>query len=271
MDERWRPGPGAIGHTAAVGNNIITQFAVGRFNGRVNFIDRRVPLPIGYNQLEMVDQTLDTSINRELIRHRDLAVGVHVHGAGWQVFDGLMNDLAAFEHFFHANEIASVAIAFAGTDDFEIEILICQVRLILAQIADDAAGASDGAGAAQIVGVFLGQYANVLGAFDEDAIAIEQSHNVMPGLGEIADERPNHVDPSFIHIGQQPADAQIARMEALPGGAFANVVDFFLLIEGVEKSSETPEVKGRRAATEQVIVDTHQLVKDDAKILAARR
>jgi len=155
MDERRRPSARAVGHAAAVGNHVITQFAIGRFNGRIYFLNRRMPLPIAHNQLEMMNQPFDAAINRQLIGHGHFAISIDVDWTGRQILDGLVNNFTAFEHLFHADEIARITIALTGTHDLEIEIAVGQVWLIFAQVADDAASASDRSRTAQIDSVFF--------------------------------------------------------------------------------------------------------------------
>ena len=62
----------------------------------------------------------------------------------------LRDDLQALEHLLHADEIAGVAVAArARRSTLKIEIGVRQVRLVLAQVADDAAGPGDRPGAAR--------------------------------------------------------------------------------------------------------------------------
>jgi len=101
------------------------------------------------------------------------------------------------------NKVPSQAVAGCGTDDFEIKILVSQVGLVLAQIADHAAGAGDGTGATQVDRIVFGEDADPLRALDKDAIAVEQPDDVGMGLGKLLDEVADHTDPLVVHVLQQ--------------------------------------------------------------------
>ena len=58
-------------------------------------------------------------------------------------------------HLLHADEVAGVAVARRRADDLEVEVGVGQVRLVLAQVADHAAGPRDRPGAAQVDRVLL--------------------------------------------------------------------------------------------------------------------
>ena len=63
MNERRRPRPGAVGPVRAVGDDVETQFAVGRFRRPVHFLDRRRHAAIGHHQLEVMNQPFDALID----------------------------------------------------------------------------------------------------------------------------------------------------------------------------------------------------------------
>ena len=60
-------------------------------------------------------------------------------------------------------------------------------------------------------------------------------------------------------------------MKALAGGGLKDVVEFFALIERIQKRGEAAEVEGGGADAEQVIADPRQLGEKSAQVFAARR
>jgi len=155
MDERRRPGASPVGDATAVSDNVKAQLAIRRLHRSIDFLPRRLPAAVEHDQLEVLDQALDTAVRCQLVRKDDLAVNVHVDWPARQVFNGLIDDVNALDHFLHAHQVAGVAIPGRGTDDLEIQIRISQVRFVFSQIAHHAAGPGNGAGAAQIDGIFL--------------------------------------------------------------------------------------------------------------------
>src|SRR5262249_39019867 len=150
---------------------------------------------------KMLDQALDVAIGRRLVGNHALAFQVHIDSAGRQVFNCLANDLETFQHFIHAHQVTSKAVAGLGADHFEVKILVREIRLVLAKITDDAAGASDRPAATQVDRVFSGQDANALAAVDKDAITIQQATNVRVGFRKRLDEVADFLNPDIGHVG----------------------------------------------------------------------
>src|SRR5262249_51609162 len=161
--------PRPVGRAAAVGDDVEAQLPVGRLGGRVHLVGRRLPLPIGHDQLEVLDQSLDRAVYRQLVGQHHLAVDVHVDRAGRQVLDGGRDDVDALAHLLHAHQVAGQAVPLPGANHLEGpgQLVVGEVGLVLADVADHAGGAGDGPGGAQVDGVFPGQHADVLAALDE--------------------------------------------------------------------------------------------------------
>src|SRR5205814_133154 len=134
----------------------------------------------------------------------------NVHRPGRQVFYRLIDDLEALEHFVHAYEIPMETIADRRADDLEIEIAIGQIRLVLAQVAGDAAGPRDRPGRRAVDRLGFRQDANAFGALDEDAIAVEQPADLAVDLWKTADEVADLFDELGRGVVHQPAHASIA-------------------------------------------------------------
>src|SRR5262249_19321005 len=154
------------------------------------------------------------------------------------------------EHFFHADEVASVAIPGGSAYHFEIEIGISQIWLILTQVADHAAGPGDWPGAAPLDGILPTNNPDSLQPVDENAIPIQPPADNAMSLAETGDEVADHPNPLIIHVAHQPADARITRMKPLAGRPLRDVVNLLALVERIEKSGERAEVEGRGADIE---------------------
>src|SRR5207248_11609035 len=128
-------------------------------------------------------------------------------------------------------------------DSVEREIGVGKIRLVLAQIASNARGPGDRPGGATIDRFLFREDADPLSAIDEYLVAIQQTNNVRVRFGKIVlDKRPNPRDPFIRDIDHQTADASVARVEALAGHQFKNVIDAFPHVEGVEERGDAAEV-----------------------------
>src|SRR6185312_8609556 len=117
----------------------------------------------------MLNQPLDAAIRRGLIGDGRLVVERDVDWPGRQVLDCGLDDIQRFTHFIHADEVAREAVASLCADDLKrtLQFRISQVRLVLAEIADDAGSAGHRTAATRIDGVRFRKYSDAAGAIDE--------------------------------------------------------------------------------------------------------
>src|SRR5262249_53054365 len=188
-----------------------------------------------------------------------------------QILERLLDNLDALEHLLHADLVAGIAVALGGADDLEIEILVGEIGLVFAQIADDAAAAGDRARAAEADRILFREDADIPRALDEDAVAIEKFTDVGVSFREVGDELAQLGDKVVVDVEEQAADARVARMKPLPRGGLEDVVEKLALIEGVEKRGESTEVDSGGPDTQKMIADPAQFVEQRPQILAARR
>src|SRR5262249_41754370 len=126
VNKRRRPSTGTIRSAAAIGYDIESQLSVWRFGSRVDFFFRRLPLPIGHDQLEVVNQPFNAAVSRRLVWKYGLIIGSNVDRSRRQILNSLTYDLEALGHFFHAHKEAGITIAFLSADDFEIKIFVSE-------------------------------------------------------------------------------------------------------------------------------------------------
>src|SRR5262249_19694077 len=100
--------------------------------------------------------------------HNRVVATPTVPGPARQVVQALVDDLQALLHLLHPHQVAAVAVTAQGADHLEIEVLVRQVRLILAQVAHHAAGPRHRPRAAPVDRLLLGQDADPAGPVDED-------------------------------------------------------------------------------------------------------
>ena len=271
MDERRRAAAGAVGAGGAVADDVESQFAVGRFRGGINFFVRRLEAAVGHHHFEMRDQAFDRGKYDAFVGQNRPAAGTHVHRPGGQVFERLPHDLHAFAHFGHPHHVPRQTIAFRRAANVEIEILVGQVRLVLAQIARDAAGPGDRPAATAVDGLFFRQHAHAFRAADENPVAVQQVLHVVERLGDLDEKIADHLDRLGRNVVHQPADAGVAVREPRAAHRLEDVVERLAGIEGVNEVGERAGVEARRPVAQEMVGNPRQLGDKHANVLAARR
>ena len=256
---------------AAVADQVKAQLAVGSLDGAVNLLLGHDKAAVGHHQLEVRNGAFDRPVNLLFRGERGPKVNADVHRPGGQILDRLGHDLQALAHFGHPHQVAGKAVAGRGAAHLKVEIGVGQVRLVLAQIAGDAAGPGDRAGGAAGDRFFLREHADALGAIDEDTIAIQQPLHVVERARKIAHERADLLDRQRRGVVHQTAHAGVAVGKPRAAQRFENVVQHFALIECVQEERERPDVEPDGPVAQQVVADPRQLGQNGPQILAAGR
>src|SRR4029453_19310641 len=110
---------------------------------------------------------------------------------GRNVLDRLSHNSQAFAHLGHADVIAGKAIAGGGAADLEVQVSVGQIGLVFPQIASDTAGAGNGTRSTAVGGIVLCENPHILGAIDEDPVAVEKPFHVVERGGKGLDEAAN--------------------------------------------------------------------------------
>ena len=226
---------------------------------------------IRHDDFKVLNQAFDAAINRWLRRQDRMTFGVHIHRPGRDIFESLLDNLQAFEHLTHADQVASKAVAALRAHDLEIEVVVSQIGLVLAKITHNTAGACDRPGATEVDRVRLRQHANAFDTVNENAISSQQPIHFRMRLAKLLAEVADHLNPRIIHVEHHTADAGIAAMKALPRSHLDDVVNLLTLREEVEERRKRPEIECRRAHIQQVILNPHDLGQDRPQVLAPRR
>ena len=145
VDERRRPAAGAVGHVAAVADDVEPQFAVGRFDRRVRL------LRCGTSKPRLVITSSKCVISPFDASDRPAAWSGSVVRSSTPTLTGPAGRFSiACSTIFRLSRISAIRTQVAGeavagrrAADLEIEIGVRQVRLVLAQVARHAAGPGD--------------------------------------------------------------------------------------------------------------------------------
>ena len=87
----------------------------------------------------------------------------------------LLEDAQALPHLLHPDAVAVIAVADLAGGDIELEAVVNGIRVGLAQVPLDAAGAEHRAADAAVDGQFLRQNADALGAGEQISFLLEQT------------------------------------------------------------------------------------------------
>ena len=135
-----------------------------------------------------------------------------------------MYDAEGLAEFFHATEIAVVAIAIHAYWDIELDLIVGVVWLAFSHIPGDAAAAEHDAGEGVVEGVGGGNDANAFGPADPDAVVGEEFFGFVDAVAELSGplvdvvqkaEREVLVDAARTDVGGVEAGARNAFVEFL--------------------------------------------------------
>jgi hypothetical protein len=217
------------------------------------------------------DRALDRGVDLLLGGQRGPLIDAHVERSGGEILDRLGDDLQALPHFLHPHEVAGVAVAGRRAADLKLEVLVGEIRLVLAEVAGDAAGPRHRAGGPAVGRLLLREHADALRAVDEDAVAGQQPLHVVEGLGEGRHEAADLLDHQGREVLRRAADTGVAVGESGSAERLEDVVDHLALIERVEEEGEGTGVEPDRPVAQEVVTDARELGDDRTDVAAPRR
>ena len=97
--KRRRAAAGAVGHVAAVTDEVESEFAVGRFGRRVDLFAGHLDAAVAHDQLEVRDRPFDRLLDLLLVGKHRSARRADIDRPGGQVLDRLCDDLQALVAF----------------------------------------------------------------------------------------------------------------------------------------------------------------------------
>src|SRR5258708_11030253 len=203
-------------------------------------------------------------------RFHDLGNFRHDRTFGQRI-DGLLNNAHRLPHLGHANQVSIVGVAVFSNRNVEVEILVIGVRLRLAQIPLHAAGAEYRAGHAERDAIFTGDYADIFGAFDPDAVGGKQ-------LFVFVDFGTKEIEKVFYFLFEpgigfvlQATDAERMMGQARAAIVFVDLQNFFAVAERVKQWRDCADIKGMRSQPKLMAGDAIQFREDDPDMLGPRR
>ena len=131
-----------------------------------------------------------------------------------------MYDAEGLAEFFHAAEIAVVAIAIHTYWDIELDLIVGVVWLAFSHIPGDAAAAEHDAGEGVVEGVGGGNDANAFGPADPDAVVSEEFFGFVDAVAELGGPLVDVVQKAEREVLVDAAGADVGGVEAGARNAF---------------------------------------------------
>ena len=144
-------------------------------------------------------------------------------GSGGHLVEALVDDAQALSEFFHAAEVAIVAVSVDTDRDIEFYVSVRVVRLAFSYIPRHAGPAQHDAGERVVERVGGGDDADAFGATDPDAVVGEELFGFVNAVAELGRPLVDVVEEAEGNIGVHAAGADIGGVEA---GAGDTLVEF---------------------------------------------
>ena len=141
----------AIRLRRSVAHDVVADLAARRFDRLIHFAGRNAEA-FGHD-LEVIDERFHLRLHLFALRQHHLR-RVGLPGAFRHPFQRLLDDARALPHLFQAHAIPRVHVVFGVHRDFEIELFVARIRLVLRTSHFTPGGANHRTGDAQIQHVF---------------------------------------------------------------------------------------------------------------------
>jgi hypothetical protein len=186
---------------------------------------------------------------------RDNVGRIEFHQRGVHIghpLDALGHDLECLAHFFHAHKIPIEGIAVLANGNLEIEFVIDQVRIGLADVVVDPGTTKTGA--SQRIGnrCFRGDDADTLGAGQPDRVGIENPDVFLLPLGENPDEVPYLLNQGIGDRARKTADLHHIGRQAGATECLEDVKDDLALAETVQRHRKGADIERVRAEPDKM-------------------
>lgn len=202
---------------AAIADDKDAHLALGRFDGAVGFPGRD-GIAFGEEE-EVVDECFHVLLHRCAGGRGDFVV-FHSDGTGRHLVEALMDDAEGLPEFFHAAEVAVVAISVNAHGHVEVYLIVGIVRLAFPHVPGDARAAEHDARERVVESVGGGDDTDALGAAFPDAVVCEEFFGFVDAVAELGCPLVDVIEEADREIRVHAAGANVGRMETGAGHTF---------------------------------------------------
>ena len=188
-----------------------------------------------------------------------------------EFFDALVQNAHGFVNFGDTYRVTVVAVAGVGHGHVKLQLVINAIGVGLTDVEVDAAGTKYRAGASVSDGVFGGENADALAAFEHDDVLRKESFVVLHCAFEVLEESLDAVDKVFGNVEAAATRSKEVGGEARPGDFFENVMDHFAFLEAEQQAGLAAKVAAEAAEEHEVAGDSAEFRKHHADVFALFR
>ena len=207
----------SIGPLAAVTDDKDAHFSFWRFDGAIS-------LSGGHGvafceEQEMVDQSFHIFLHCCPRRRGDFVI-LNSDGARWHLVEALVDDAEGLAEFFHAAEIAVVAVSVYPDWDVKFHLVVSIIRLAFAYIPGYAAASKHDAGERVVESVSSGDDTDALGSAFPYSIICEQFLCFVDPVSKLSRPLVDVVKEAKGEVLVDAARTDVGRMKAGAGDTF---------------------------------------------------
>ena len=211
----------SIRSLAAVTDDKDAHFSFRRFDGAIS-------LSGGHGvafceEQEMVDQSFHVFLHCCPWRRGDFVI-LDSDGAGWHLVEALVDDAEGLAEFFHAAEIAVVAVSVHPDWDVKLHLVVRIVRLAFAYIPGYTAASKHDAGERVVESISSGDDTNALGSAFPYSIICEQLLCFVDPVSKLSRPLVDVVKEAKGEVLVDAARTDIGRMKAGAGDTFVELL-----------------------------------------------
>jgi len=206
----------------------------------------------------VVDQRFHRLVDARPWRRRDLAV-LHAVVAGGHELHALAHDLDRLEDLVEADLVAVEDVAVRGVDHVEVDVVVGEVRLRLAEVPREAGGPQDGTGGVEGQRLLRGDHADADGALAPDRVLGQQGVVLGDAPFDLVAQLEHVVLPAVGKVGGQSAGADEVVVHPQPGDGLEQPKRLLALAPAVDHHRHRAEVHAVGGLEQEVRADAGDL------------
>jgi hypothetical protein len=171
-----------VGPLGTVGDDEHTHLTFGSLDGTVG-LSRRDCVALGVEQ-EVVDKSLHVLLHGSTGRRSDLVV-LDLDGASGHLVQALVDDAEGLTELLHTAEVTVVAVTVDTDGNVELDLVVCVVRLGLADIPWHTRTTKHDTGERVVESISSADDTNTLGAADPDTVVGQELLGLIDAVAEL--------------------------------------------------------------------------------------
>lgn len=264
--EARRPDLAPVRPLAPVAHHIDAHLALGRLNRAVR-LPRRDSVPLGEQQ-EMMNQRFHILFHRGARRRGNLVI-LDLDGTRGHLIQALVNDAEGLTEFFHAAEVAIVAVAVDADGDVEVDAVVGVVGGGFAHVPRHAGATEHDAGEGEVERLGRAHLADALGAPFPYAVVGQELFGFVDAVAELRRPLVDVVQEAEGNVLRDAAGADVRGVEPGAGDALVEFHELFPLFETPEEWRQRTDVHGVGEDRHEVVEDAGDLAEQGANPFGA--